>query len=294
MRNRAPLHPTNDQLYRAPRYIDADSKTGMSCSLVAQRNLFLALSGCLGFILVVVWVNPSGICSSPSTSISNLRDTGRCQMTFGEYRGHEYSNVKSGTVGKPKCLVESKWLKLSQHSVKLPGSNSVLDDWMWIDYHDRINVLVEAESKPGGETERQFLVFEQSKYALEGRMSLAVIGGIIEPGEQAEVAARREVEEELNGMKCQDFHFLGRFRTDVNRGMGWVNGFLATTCSRHGSKHHQHLSIEGEVGAADTERQDLKRVTLTELKDAVRRGEFLEVQWSATVALALLHPEMML
>jgi ADP-ribose pyrophosphatase YjhB (NUDIX family) len=286
MRNRAPLHPTNDQQYRAPRYIDANSKTGMSCSLVAQRNLFLALSVCLGFLLVVVWVNPSGACSSPSAIISNLRDTGQCQMTFGEYRGHEYSNVKSGTVGKPKCLVESKWLKLSQHSVKLPGSNTVLEDWMWIDYHDRINVLVEAESQPaGGETERQFLVFEQSKYALEGRTSLAVIGGIIEPGEEPEVAARREVEEELNGMQ---------FRTDVNRGMGWVNGFLATTCSRDGANHKRHLSVEGEVGAADSERQDLKRVTPTELKDAVRRGEFLEVQWSATVALALLHPEMML
>ena len=50
---------------------------------------------------------------------------------------------------------------------------------------------------------------------------------------------------------------------------------------------------EEEVGAADTERQDLHKISLTELRQASRNGEFLEVQWSNSVALALLHPELM-
>ena len=167
----------------------------------------------------------------------------------------------------------------------------MFDDWLWIDYHDRINVLVEDKRING--QERNFLVFEQSKYALEGRKSLAIIGGVIEPGEKAEDAARREVDEEMNGLQCNNFHFLGRYRTDVNRGMGWVNGFLASDCSRETIKkdHSFELDAEEEVGAPDTERQDLRSISLTRLREAVRNGEFIEVQWTATVALALLHPE---
>ena len=88
-----------------------------------------------------------------------------------------------------------------------------------IDYHDRINVVVEYNSDTNNKNrERNFLVFEQSKYALDGRQSLAIVGGIIEPGEEPEYAARREVNEEM-GLTCEIFYPLGRWRTDVNRGM---------------------------------------------------------------------------
>jgi ADP-ribose pyrophosphatase YjhB (NUDIX family) len=189
-------------------------------------------------------------------------------------------------------------MKIQQHTVKFPESNFVIDDWLWIDYHDRINVLVEAErATPPNQKEKSFLIFEQTKYALEGRTSKAIIGGIIEPGEEPEQAARREVEEEMGGLQCNNFYFLGRYRTDVNRGMGWLNSFLATDCSRNISNHKNEnekykMSDQEEVGAPDQERQDLKTITLTQLREAARRGEFLEVQWSATVALALQHHEL--
>lgn len=221
----------------------------------------------------------------------NARDSGYCTFSFGRYRGHEYKH--ESTVGTPICLVESKWMRIQQHAVRV--GSSVIDDWLWIDYHDRINVLVEDETQPG--QERRFLIFKQSKYGLEGRLSMAVVGGIIEPGEDAEVAARREVAEEMRGMHCEEFHSLGRFRTDVNRGMGWVNSFLATHCSRTPKKKyfpgHDSGTNAEEVGAADTERQDLKSITVRELREATTNGQFLEVQWSNTVSLALLHPELM-
>jgi ADP-ribose pyrophosphatase YjhB (NUDIX family) len=241
------------------------------------------------FVLLLVAQSPSS-CHKLS---NKLRKSGSCEISFSEYKGPQYFNEASGSVGRPQCLVESKWLKLSQHSVMFPGSDTVFDDWLWIDYHDRINVLVEDKRIPG--EEKKFLVFEQSKYALEGRNSLAIIGGVIEPGEKAEDAARREVDEEMNGLRCKDFHFLGRYRTDVNRGMGWLNSFLATDCSRDLKDKSSSfgVAVEDEVGAPDTERQDLKSITLSRLKEAARNGEFLEVQWTATVALALLHPELM-
>lgn len=216
---------------------------------------------------------------------------GGCVVSFGAYKGPVYNSRDSGTRGEPKCLVESKFVKVQQHHVQMPGSDSIIPDWLWIDYHDRINVLVEAEATKG-QTERKFLIFEQSKYALEGRMSKAIIGGIIEPGEKPEHTAKREVEEEI-GLTCNQLHFLGRFRTDVNRGMGWLNSFLATDCVKAQKHSEDDLTKAEEVGAADTERQDLRTITLPELRKAAMDGDFLEVQWSATVALALLHPELM-
>jgi len=208
-----------------------------------------------------------------------------CVHSFGSYKGDVYTTKE--TIGKPKCWLESKWMRIQQHNVLFPGQSSPIPDWLWIDYHDRINVLVEAPSLSG---ERQFFVFEQTKYALEGRTSKAIIGGIIEPGEKPDIAAHREVEEEM-GLKCETMHFLGRFRTDVNRGMGWVNSFLATHCEKILRKVNADES--DQVGTADAERQDLVKLSLSDVRKAVRQGEFIEVQWSNTVSLAILHSELL-
>ena len=215
-----------------------------------------------------------------------------CVYSFGEYKGTQYTTTE--TVNKPKCWLESKWMRVQQHTVKFSGSSSVIPDWLWIDYHDRINVLVESPTSTS--KRRSFYVFEQSKYALEGRQSKAIIGGIIEPHEDPSVAAQREVKEEMK-VQCQEFHPLGRFRTDVNRGMGWVYSFLAVRCKPITRGQEKDLmgdaKDESIVGDADVERQDLKTMSLDEVRLASRNGEFLEVQWSNTVALALLHPELL-
>lgn len=223
-----------------------------------------------------------------SSGVAKDDNDSSCEISLGKYQGHVYHSVESGTIGEPKCLLDSKWMRVSLHTVKFPGSDTTYDDWMWIDYYDRINVLVEDERNDGEDSseEPRFLVFEQTKYALEGRTSMAIIGGIIEVGEDPETAARREVEEEMKGLVCEDFHFLGRHRSDVNRGIGWLNGFLATKCTRGSTPREEH-SIANEIGVADTEKQKLKSISLTELRQAATQGKFIEVQWTATVAQAL-------
>jgi len=270
-------------------------------SWIFQRK-FLVVSS-LGLLILFLWYL---FIDSSSSTIQHLwlrqeQQSKECRIKFGPYRGPQYYSPESGSLGKPKCLLESKWIKVSQHTVQFPGSETTMNDWMWIDYHDRINVLVQApiNNNEDNNKEIRFLIFEQTKYALEGRSSKAIIGGIMEPGETAEEAAKREVKEEMNGLICTSFHFLGRYRTDVNRGMGWVNSFLATECqyphieddnTKKGSSIPEDQS--NVVGVADTERQDLKSITLTELKEYVTNGEFIEVQWTATVGLALLHPKL--
>lgn len=163
---------------------------------------------------------------------------------------------------------------------------NIVDDWLFIDYHDRINVLVEDPNSSSSEP--KFLVFKQTKYSLEDRESLAIVGGIIEPGEAALQAAKREVEEEMNGIQCNNIIELGRYRTDVNRGIGWVNSFLFRDCNKK-SKPAAETNSKDEVGEHDVERQDLISLPLSQLKQRAMNGEFLEVQWSLTVSMALLH-----
>lgn len=265
----------------------------------------LALSFLAGILvstmLFVVLSNTGDSLIHYPSSSSLLRPNGNnnnnnnCNVFLGKYHGHEYR--ASATIGQPRCLVESKFLKVQQHTLRM-GPNTIIDDWLFIDYHDRINVLVEApatrirqddsENKNHGVEEPHFYIFEQTKYALEDRMSWAIVGGIIEPGEAPEHAAKREVSEEMH-VTCQDFVALGRYRTDVNRGAGWTSTFWARQCKPGTVKETGGLKEMDEVGVPDTERQDLRIVSLSEIRKAVADGKFLEIQWSATVALALLH-----
>ena len=126
-----------------------------------------------------------------------------------------------------KCLIESPWMRVAQHTVQLPDDandnvkkKKMIDDWLFIDYHDRINVLVEAPVDSEDKEEQKFIILEQTKYALD-TPSYAIVGGIIEPTEEATLAAKREVQEELN-ISCNNWNSLGKYRTDVNRGMGYV------------------------------------------------------------------------
>jgi len=224
------------------------------------------------------------------SSLFSPISSGDCAMTFGVYNGPSYRSPHR-TLDTGPCIVQSKWMRVIQHIVRLNDNphdeDKVIEDWLWIDYHDRVNVLVHSDVKIDSD-ENQFYVLRQTKYALEGRTSLAVVGGIIEPGDTAEATAIREVQEEMQA-NCQTFHFLGRFRTDVNRGLGWVHSFLAMNCHRQEEKA---ISIEvsvDDIGKTDTEKQIITTLSLSQIREELRQGSFIEVQWSNTVALALLH-----
>ena len=262
------------------------------------------------FVLVPHHQQTTTFRSSTTTSVG----IDHCAISLGRYQGPHYVHPQQTVPGRGRCLVESKFLKVQQHSVQFPATEQDkllpprIDDWIWIDYHDRINVLIEVPApirtdvttkhQHNNNNEPHFQILQQTKYALEGRDSLAIVGGIVEPGELPAVAARREVVEET-GFDCTRWQSLGRYRTDVNRGMGWTHAYVAQDCRRLSSTTSSlvrtNLSSttagDEEVGVADTERQDLRIMSLSEVRQAVQNGEFLEIQWTATVALAMLYYE---
>lgn len=192
----------------------------------------------------------------------------RPQLHTGKFPGEPWRTNLTVEVAE---LVNTKWLRIEAHRVRAPESDRVMDDWIWIDEQDQVNVLVRL--KDSG----KFVVYRQTKYRLR-TPTLATVGGLVEKGETPEEAARRELLEEM-GMEADQMVFLGKFRVHANRGDGHVSCFLAE------GVHPAAVKVLSD----DLESQQWVHLTGEEVLQALLRGEFQEVKWTATVALALLQ-----
>lgn len=83
-------------------------------------------------------------------------------------------------------------------------------------------------------------------------------GGVIDGGESAELAARRELLEE-SGYQAGAMRFLGRFACNGNQGCGFANFFLASGCIK---------TADAESG--DLEIMELRLMRAKEIEDALR------------------------
>ncbi len=162
-----------------------------------------------------------------------------------------------------------RYLTVESHRVELP-SGQVIDDWLWLDTPDFVNVVIET-------TDGDFVCFRQTKYAVEGT-SLAIVGGYVDAGEDPRAAAERETAEET-GYLSDDWTDLGSFAVDGNRGAGTAHFFFA-----------RGASVGAPLVADDLEEQELVLLSRAELQAAVTAGEFKVVTWAAAVSLALLAP----
>jgi len=69
-----------------------------------------------------------------------------------------------------------------------------------------------------------------------------------------------------------------------------VNSFAALDCTEIASKNSETASNKEEVGAPDQETQNITIMNTSQVLIGLRKALFIEVQWSNTVALAMLHP----
>ena len=170
------------------------------------------------------------------------------------------------TLSRRVILDYSKFLVVEEHAVELPDGR-VIRDWPWLITPDFVNVVAVTE---GG----RFLCLRQTKYGIEG-VSLAPIGGFMEPGEDPLVAARRELLEET-GYEATEWIPLGHYRVDANRGAGMAYFYLAYGARR-----------VAEAVADDLEEQELLLLSRAETEAALADRQFKVLPWAATVALAL-------
>jgi ADP-ribose pyrophosphatase len=169
---------------------------------------------------------------------------------------------------KRQVLHQGKFLTVEYHHLTLPNGIEI-EDWSWLITPDFVNVVVVDEAG-------QFVVFKQGKYAYEGD-SIAPVGGYIEPNEDPLEAAKREVLEEM-GYAASEWHFLGQWVTDANRGVGTAYAYLAL-----GAKKIQ------ERDADDYEEQTLLSLSRSEIEKALLSGEVKVLSWQNNFLMALMR-----
>jgi ADP-ribose pyrophosphatase len=172
------------------------------------------------------------------------------------------------TIAREVVFSQPPWLTVERHTVALPNGQ-IIADWPWVATPDYVNVVAVTE-------DGLFVCFRQTKYAVEG-VSLAPVGGYLDPGEEPLAAARRELREET-GYAAQDWVDLGAYAVDGNRGAGRGYLFLARGARRVGA-----------IDADDLEEQELLLLSRDDVAAALARGEFKVLAWAAAVALALLR-----
>ncbi len=170
------------------------------------------------------------------------------------------------TIAKRLLCEPNRFLKVELHEVELPDGKRI-PDWPWVITPDYVNVL--ARIRDG-----RFICFRQPKYAVEG-VTLAPVGGFIEPGEDPLGAARRELREET-GYESSEWHPLGSSVVDANRGAGVARLFLALDAERKCPRR-----------AGDLEQQELLLMSRAELEEALDRGDFKVLAWVTVIALGL-------
>jgi ADP-ribose pyrophosphatase len=170
------------------------------------------------------------------------------------------------TRSREKVLDYGRFLVVEKHTIELPDGRT-LSDWPWLITPDYVNVAAVT-------TEDEFLCFRQTKYAVEG-ISLAPVGGYLDPGEKPLAAAQRELLEET-GYESPDWVSLGRYAVDGNRGAGTAHLFLA-----------RQARPVAEVKADDLEEQQLLHLSRAEVETVLAAGEFKVLAWAAVMALAL-------
>lgn len=172
------------------------------------------------------------------------------------------------TKARQKVLDRRPWLLVEDHTLELPDGR-LISNWPWIVTPDYVNVVAVTGDE-------QFICFRQVKYGVEG-MTLGIVGGYLEEGEQPLKAAQRELLEET-GCQSMDWVPLGSYRVDPNRGIATGHLYLARQ-SRFVSPRN----------ADDLEEQELILLTRSELERALAQGEFKVLAWAASVAFALRH-----
>lgn len=246
----------------------------LSRRLVPVGLALIVLIGCI--FLPDVTLQPSSLKKRAGSNEASI------------FRGKQY--WKEGVTQSVQTLYETPFARFQIHQVKLQPSGPIIEDWLWFDEADNVNILVQDEA------EGKFWIMEQTKYAFGGGLgddgddkTYAVVGGLIEPDESALEAAQRELREELR-LESSDWVSLGNYVAAANRGGGTTHVFWARKARPLPGSNLNQRSPDG-ISEGELERQDRIKLSRQELLQALELGRFREIKWTATVALALLREE---
>lgn len=168
-------------------------------------------------------------------------------------------------VDRRLLLDRSPWLKVWDEDVQLPDGR-VVEGYTEVELGDY--VIVAALTTDG-----QVVAIRGYRHGARA-VGLALVGGVVEPGEQPLAAARRELLEET-GYVAGEWRSIGTFVGEPNRGCGTGHYFLA-----------QGAEKVAEPRSGDLEEMLIELLPISDLLAATRTGEVQVVQFAAAIALA--------
>lgn len=174
---------------------------------------------------------------------------------------------ESWTVLQQSQVLEDPYVKVTMQDLQLPDGR-IITDWPYVHTRDYVNALV---LNPEGKA----MVLEGYKHGL-GRSSWQVVGGYLEPGEEPDLAIRRELLEET-GYQSDEWQFLGKYIVDANRHVGVGVFFLARNARKVAEPDHD-----------DLEHFDIRWVSLNDLRQALFDGRVGIASYAVNISLGLL------
>lgn len=265
----------------------------------------------LAFAIFIVVVGAVMLRNAFYSSIApGLKEAIQRTTTSSMYTGPSWINER--TLSR-KVVADTRFARCELHTVRTEDGSKVINDWLWFDERDAVNVAVK-------DINGQFVFMRQKKYGLKGT-TLSPVGGMIDDGETAFEAAKREVLEEL-GMGSRrtqqlmkegeslhpkhqhhksfsgqgeqdgsvpsdesDWYYFGVYRTAANRGGGMSHLYLLDNAVPllPGGGTSSYRSV------GDNEEQEILLMTVDQTRHALNKAEFKEIKWAATVSFALLH-----
>jgi len=271
--------------------------------------------GILCFIFVICTLTIYSFVSNVSAPLVKRSDDNKISSTTSQasvsFDGPAW--ITNRTV-KRTVLADTPFARCEMHTVlSEDGSRILTDNWLWFDEKDAVNVAVMN-------TQGEFVFFRQGKYGLKDA-TLSPVGGMIEKGETAFQAAKREVFEELGMGSRYTLQERKNELTKVNQilrsknnviqkteGQGEQDGSVPpeevdwqyfgvyrTAANRGGGFSHLYLLRNAVVinpdfrGGGDDEEQQIITMDIEQTRDAVLNlGAFKEIKWAATLMYALL------
>ena len=158
-------------------------------------------------------------------------------------------------------------MQVTLQQVRLPDGR-MIPDWPIVSLRNYINVIALNE-------DGNFLILKSYKHGI-GHSNWQVLGGYIDPGEEALMAAKREMLEET-GMVSEHWEHLGMYIVDANRRASEANFFLAQDCRQITEPNND-----------DLEDYSIHWHTREEVEEALFNGDMCGMSYASALALALL------
>jgi ADP-ribose pyrophosphatase len=172
-------------------------------------------------------------------------------------------------ISSKEVFAAPPWIRLFRETVRV-SDGSVIDDYHKIQLLDFALIVAQT---PGG----KILVERQYKHGL-GQVGLMLPAGALRDGEDALLAAQRELLEET-GYVSDDWKLLGKFTANASYGCGAMNLFAA-----------RNIKKTSTPNSGDLEEMEILFMSPNELFAAIREGKMQALSSAAAVALAT-HPE---